>query len=134
MRTTPIAGLRVWCSPRGSRRGPPTRTGTPTTTRSRSIGFAIRPGRTTVRDSKTPIRREALVGDEPYAALLPWTVFAVIDRAHGGWPPWGGVGAVITRGAVLPPGAPAGHGSRHPVFCAAPGFFGPPASGRRASP
>ena len=36
------------------------------------------------------------MGDEPYAALLPWVVFAVVDRAHGGGPLWAGIGALIT--------------------------------------
>ena len=36
------------------------------------------------------------MGDEPYAALLPWIVFAVVDRAHGGGPLWAGIGALIT--------------------------------------
>ena len=36
------------------------------------------------------------MGDEPYAALLPWVVFAVIDRAHGD-PLWAGVGALDHR-------------------------------------
>ena len=30
------------------------------------------------------------MGDEPYAALLPWIVFAVVDRAQGGGPLWAG--------------------------------------------
>ena len=38
------------------------------------------------------------MGDEPYAAVLPWVVFAVIDRAQGGGPLWAGVGALDHRG------------------------------------
>ena len=41
------------------------------------------------------------MGDEPYAALLPWIVFAVVDRAHGGGPLWAGIGAVITAITLL---------------------------------
>jgi hypothetical protein len=40
------------------------------------------------------------MGDEPYAALLPWTVFAVIDRAQGD-PVWAGIGALVTALALL---------------------------------
>jgi len=36
------------------------------------------------------------MGDEPYAALLPWVVFAVVDRARGDDPLWAGIGALIT--------------------------------------
>jgi hypothetical protein len=42
-----------------------------------------------------------LVGDEPYSALLPWAVFALIDRAHGGGPLWAACGAMITAVALL---------------------------------
>jgi hypothetical protein len=41
------------------------------------------------------------VGDEPYAALLPWMVFAVVDRAQGGGPLWAAVGALITAVTLL---------------------------------
>ena len=41
------------------------------------------------------------MGDEPYAALLPWMVFAVVDRAHGGGPLWAGIGALITAVTLL---------------------------------
>jgi hypothetical protein len=41
------------------------------------------------------------MGDEPYAALLPWAVFAVVDRAHGGGPLWAGLGALITAITLL---------------------------------
>ncbi len=40
------------------------------------------------------------MGDEPYAALLPWTVFAVIDRAQGD-PVWAGIGALVTALTLL---------------------------------
>jgi hypothetical protein len=41
------------------------------------------------------------VGDEPYAALLPWMVFAVVDRTRGGGPLWAAVGALITAATLL---------------------------------
>ena len=41
------------------------------------------------------------MGDEPYAALLPWMVFAVVDRAHAGGPLWAGIGALITAITLL---------------------------------
>ena len=41
------------------------------------------------------------MGDEPYAALLPWIVFAVVDRARGGSPMWAGIGALITALTLL---------------------------------
>ena len=41
------------------------------------------------------------MGDEPYAALLPWMVFAVVDRAQGGGPLWAAVGALITAVTLL---------------------------------
>ncbi len=42
------------------------------------------------------------MGDEPYAALLPWMVFAVVDRPHiGGGPLWAGAGALITAITLL---------------------------------
>jgi hypothetical protein len=41
------------------------------------------------------------VGDEPYAAVLPWMVFAVIDRAQAGGPIWAGLGALVTAITLL---------------------------------
>jgi hypothetical protein len=41
------------------------------------------------------------MGDEPYAALLPWAVFAVVDRAHGGGPLWAAIAALITATTLL---------------------------------
>lgn len=41
------------------------------------------------------------MGDEPYAALLPWAVFAVVDRAQGGGPLWAGVAGLITAITLL---------------------------------
>jgi hypothetical protein len=45
--------------------------------------------------------REASMGDEPYAALLPWVVFAIIDRARVDGPFWAGIGALITVVTLL---------------------------------
>ncbi|MDQ1450088.1 MAG: hypothetical protein QOC79_3059 [Actinomycetota bacterium] len=41
------------------------------------------------------------MGDEPYAALLPWAVFAVVDRAQSDGALWAGLGALITAIALL---------------------------------
>jgi hypothetical protein len=41
------------------------------------------------------------VGDEPYAAVLPWMVYAVVDRAQAGGPIWAGLGALVTALALL---------------------------------
>ena len=40
------------------------------------------------------------MGDEPYTAVLPWVVFAVIDRAQGD-PLWAGIGALVTALTLL---------------------------------
>jgi hypothetical protein len=41
------------------------------------------------------------MGDEPYAALLPFITFVVIDRTHGQGTPWAAISALITIGALL---------------------------------
>jgi hypothetical protein len=41
------------------------------------------------------------VGDEPYAALLPLIVFAVVDRTRGGGPMWAACGALIVAITLL---------------------------------
>jgi hypothetical protein len=41
------------------------------------------------------------VGDEPYAALLPVIVFAVLDRTRGGGPMWAACGALIVAVTLL---------------------------------
>jgi len=43
----------------------------------------------------------ALVGDEPYAALLPLIVFTVLDRTRGGGPLWAACGALIVAITLL---------------------------------
>ncbi|HEV7525138.1 MAG TPA: hypothetical protein VGP92_09235 [Acidimicrobiia bacterium] len=40
------------------------------------------------------------MGDEPYAALLPWAAFAVVDRTHGD-PMWAGLAALVTALTLL---------------------------------
>ena len=64
------------------------------------------------------------MGDEPYAALLPWTVFAVVDHAHGGGPLWAGLGALITAIALLVTSSRAETGSRNVMIVGAIGLFG----------
>jgi hypothetical protein len=41
------------------------------------------------------------MGDEPYAALLPWMVFAVVERGHGHGVTWAAVSAIITAVTLL---------------------------------
>jgi hypothetical protein len=41
------------------------------------------------------------VGDEPYAALLPFIVFTVLDRTRGGGPMWAACGALIVAVTLL---------------------------------
>jgi hypothetical protein len=64
------------------------------------------------------------MGDEPYAALLPWMVFAVVDRAHGGGPFWAGIGALITALTLLATSSREGAGRRNIVVLGAIGWFG----------
>lgn len=46
------------------------------------------------------------MGDEPYAALLPLIVFAVLDRARGGGPLWAACGALIVAITLLVTASP----------------------------
>jgi hypothetical protein len=46
------------------------------------------------------------VGDEPYAALLPLIVFAVLDRTRGGGPMWAACGALIVAVTLLATASP----------------------------
>jgi len=64
------------------------------------------------------------MGDEPYAALLPWAVFAVIDRAQGGGPLWAGLGALITAIALLLTSSRGEAGPRNVMVLGALGWFG----------
>ncbi len=56
------------------------------------------------------------MGDEPYAALLPWMVFAVIDRARNDGPLWAGVGALIAAVILLVSGARRSESGTRNVF------------------
>lgn len=64
------------------------------------------------------------MGDEPYAALLPWMVFAVVDRAHGGGPLWAGLGALITAITLLLTSSRGEPGSRNVIVLGAIVWFG----------
>lgn len=68
-------------------------------------------------------RSEALVGDEPYAALLPWMVFAVVDRAHGGGPFWAALGALITALTLLATSSRGEARRRNVIVVGAIGWF-----------
>ena len=63
------------------------------------------------------------MGDEPYAALLPWMVFAVVDRARGGGPLWAGLGALITAITLLITSSRRDAGSRNVILLGAVGWF-----------
>ena len=63
------------------------------------------------------------MGDEPYAALLPWMVFAVVDRAHGGGPMWAAIGALITALTLLFTSSRAEQRSRNIIVLGAIGWF-----------
>jgi MFS family permease len=41
------------------------------------------------------------MGDEPYSAILPWVVFAVVARGHGLGVTWAAVAALITAATML---------------------------------
>jgi hypothetical protein len=62
------------------------------------------------------------MGDEPYTALLPWVVFAVIDRAQGD-PLWAGVGALITAITLLATST-RGSGRHNVLMLGAVAWFG----------
>jgi hypothetical protein len=59
--------------------------------------------------------REASVGDEPYAALLPVIVFAVLDRARGGGPLWASCGALVVAVTLLATASPRERAARSVV-------------------
>lgn len=63
------------------------------------------------------------MGDEPYAALLPWMAFAVIDRAHGGGPLWAGLAALITAVTLLLTSTRGENGTRNVIVLGAIGWF-----------
>jgi hypothetical protein len=64
------------------------------------------------------------MGDEPYAALLPWAVFAVVDRARGGGPLWAALGALICAITLLATSSRDRHPSRNAIVLGAVGWFG----------
>lgn len=64
------------------------------------------------------------MGDEPYAALLPWMVFAVVDRARSGGPLWAALGALITAVALLATCGRAERRTRNVIVVGAIGWFG----------
>ena len=64
------------------------------------------------------------MGDEPYAALLPWAVFAVVDRAQSGGALWAGLGALITAIALLLTSSRGETGPRNVMVLGAIGWFG----------
>jgi hypothetical protein len=68
--------------------------------------------------------REAPVGDEPYAALLPWMVFAVVDHARGGGPVWAALGALITAVTLLLTSSRDATRSRNVIVLGAIAWFG----------
>jgi hypothetical protein len=64
------------------------------------------------------------VGDEPYAALLPWMVFAVVDRTRGGGPLWAALGALIAAGTLLATSSRSETRSRNVMLLGALAWFG----------
>jgi hypothetical protein len=64
------------------------------------------------------------VGDEPYAAFLPWMVYAVVDRAHAGGPIWAGLGALVTAITLLLTSSRGATGSRNVFMLGAIVWFG----------
>lgn len=64
------------------------------------------------------------MGDEPYAALLPWTVFAVVDRARGGGPFWAALGALIAALTLFATCGRADKRTRNTIVVGAIGWFG----------
>jgi hypothetical protein len=55
------------------------------------------------------------VGDEPYAALLPLIVFAVLDRTRGGGPMWAACGALIVAITLLLTASPRERSGRNVI-------------------
>src|SRR3954466_15648523 len=41
------------------------------------------------------------MGDEPYAAFLPWIVYAVVARGQGQGVTWAAISAVVTAATIL---------------------------------
>jgi len=64
------------------------------------------------------------VGDEPYAAVLPWIIYAVVDRAQAGGPIWAGAGAFITAIVLLLTSSRGDRRSRNVMMLGAVVWFG----------
>jgi hypothetical protein len=64
------------------------------------------------------------MGDEPYAALLPWAVFAVVDRAQSDGALWAALSALITAIALLLTSSRGETGPRNVMILGATGWFG----------
>ena len=66
------------------------------------------------------------MGDEPYAALLPWAVFAVVDRAQTDGALWAGLSALMTAIALLLTSSRGETGPRNVMVLGATGWFATP--------
>jgi hypothetical protein len=64
------------------------------------------------------------MGDEPYAALLPWAVYAVVDRARGDGPLWAAIAALITAATLLVTSSRGERTKRNVLLLGAMGWFG----------
>ena len=64
------------------------------------------------------------MGDEPYAALLPWAVYAVVDRARGDGPLWAAIAALITVATLLVTSSRGERTTRNVLLLGAMGWFG----------
>jgi len=64
------------------------------------------------------------MGDEPYAALLPWAVYAVVDRARGDGPLWAAIAALITAATLLVTSSRGERTTRNVLVLGAMGWFG----------
>lgn len=63
------------------------------------------------------------MGDELYAGLLPWIVFAIVARAHSSSTPWAALAAVITAATILTVETKHDTGLRNTLMIAAIGLF-----------
>jgi hypothetical protein len=63
------------------------------------------------------------MGDEPYAALLPWMVFAMVDRARGDGPLWASIAALIAVATLLLTSSRERTGSRNVILLGAIVWF-----------
>ena len=63
------------------------------------------------------------MGEELYAGLLPWIVFAVVARAHGAGTTWASLAATVTAVTILAVQTKHDTGLRNTLLIAAVGFF-----------